>query len=187
MDPPSLRSAHRTCAWRSPSVWAGQTASLARRRDSTGLSPSVGPIPTRPRDLSGGATGLPSRPGRWQRTRGYNAANEVCVRAFLGHQLSWLGIVDTVARVVADLGDPAAGTLEDVLAADTGRERDRTNSSPETGATRAPLNIQTMFAPTGAHRGALATAQTHRTVRGAAVVVHQARGASPTTCVPKLV
>ncbi len=27
----------------------------------------------------------------------------------------WLGIVDTVARVVADLGDPAAGTLEDVL------------------------------------------------------------------------
>jgi len=116
----------------------------------------------------------------------YNAANEVCVRAFLGHQLSWLGIVDTVARVVADLGDPAAGTLEDVLAADTGRERDRTNSSPETGATRAPLNIQTMFAPTGAHRGALATAQTHRTVRGAAVV-HRARGASPTTCVPKLV
>ncbi len=31
----------------------------------------------------------------------------------------WLGIVDTVARVVADLGDPAAGTLEDVLAADS--------------------------------------------------------------------
>jgi len=49
----------------------------------------------------------------------YNAANEVCVQAFVGHRLSWLGIVDTVARVVADLGDPVAGTLEDVPAADT--------------------------------------------------------------------
>lgn len=115
MDPPSLRSAHRTCAWRSPSVWAGQTASLARRRDSTGLSPSVGPIPTRPRDLSGGATGLPSRPGRWQRTRGY--------------------------------------------------------TQPTKSASGLSSGIK--------------TAQTHRTVRGAAVVVHQARGASPTTCVPK--
>jgi len=48
----------------------------------------------------------------------YNAANEVCVQAFVDQRLPWLGIVDTIARVVADLGDATASSLEDVLAAD---------------------------------------------------------------------
>nr|WP_238985882.1 1-deoxy-D-xylulose-5-phosphate reductoisomerase [Kineococcus radiotolerans] len=53
----------------------------------------------------------------------YNAANEVCVRAFIDRRLPWLGIVDTVARVVADLGDPAVANLDDVLAADAWARR----------------------------------------------------------------
>jgi 1-deoxy-D-xylulose-5-phosphate reductoisomerase len=41
----------------------------------------------------------------------YNAANEVCVEAFLGGRLPFLGIVDTVGRVLADhLGAPADGS-----------------------------------------------------------------------------
>ncbi|MBO0830023.1 MAG: 1-deoxy-D-xylulose-5-phosphate reductoisomerase, partial [Streptosporangiales bacterium] len=53
----------------------------------------------------------------------YNAANEVCVAAFLDNRLPFLGIVDTVQRVVAahqDAGGSAADTLslESVLAAD---------------------------------------------------------------------
>jgi 1-deoxy-D-xylulose-5-phosphate reductoisomerase len=50
----------------------------------------------------------------------YNAANEVCVGAFLAGQLPFPGIVDTVAQVVSDHGDAggAAVTLADVLAAD---------------------------------------------------------------------
>jgi 1-deoxy-D-xylulose-5-phosphate reductoisomerase len=49
----------------------------------------------------------------------YNAANEECVAAFLAGQLSFPGIVDTTARVVA--AHPAAATardVEEVLAAD---------------------------------------------------------------------
>lgn len=71
----------------------------------------------------------------------YNAANEVCVDAFLGGRIGFLDIVDTVASVVAELdGDPdlrepgaARGaldpaerelTVEDVLSADArGRAR----------------------------------------------------------------
>jgi len=51
----------------------------------------------------------------------YNAANEECVEAFRAGRLPFLGIVDTVARVVEehDTGGRQAGlTLDDVLAAD---------------------------------------------------------------------
>lgn len=53
----------------------------------------------------------------------YNAANEVCVQAFVEQRLPWLGIVDTVAQVVGDLGDPGVASLEDVLAADAWARR----------------------------------------------------------------
>lgn len=50
----------------------------------------------------------------------YNAANEVCVAAFLADRIGFAGIVDIVAKVVSEHRDPAAGvaTLDDVLAAD---------------------------------------------------------------------
>jgi 1-deoxy-D-xylulose-5-phosphate reductoisomerase len=55
----------------------------------------------------------------------YNAANEVCVAAFLAGHVPYLGIVDTVASVMAaaDLTDdvPSKGgglNVDDVLAAD---------------------------------------------------------------------
>jgi 1-deoxy-D-xylulose-5-phosphate reductoisomerase len=57
----------------------------------------------------------------------YNAANEVCVAAFLQGRLPFLGIVDTVARVVAEHVGGRAGnvaSLDDVLQAELGaRER----------------------------------------------------------------
>ncbi|HYN93871.1 MAG TPA: 1-deoxy-D-xylulose-5-phosphate reductoisomerase [Pilimelia sp.] len=58
----------------------------------------------------------------------YNAANEECVAAFVAGRLPFLGIVDTLERVLGaapDLGEP--GTVEDVLAAEAwarGRARD---------------------------------------------------------------
>ncbi|MBW8485978.1 1-deoxy-D-xylulose-5-phosphate reductoisomerase [Actinomadura parmotrematis] len=52
----------------------------------------------------------------------YNAANEECVAAFRAGNLPFLGIVDTISRVVdehaARDGGAAAPTLDDVLAAD---------------------------------------------------------------------
>jgi 1-deoxy-D-xylulose-5-phosphate reductoisomerase len=50
----------------------------------------------------------------------YNAANEECVDAFRAGRLPFLGIVDTVARVVEEHGSGTPGdlTLDDVLAAD---------------------------------------------------------------------
>lgn len=56
----------------------------------------------------------------------YNAANEVCVDAFLAGQIPFAGIVDTVAQVVSEHHDGAgaAMTLADVLSAD-GWARDR--------------------------------------------------------------
>jgi 1-deoxy-D-xylulose-5-phosphate reductoisomerase len=57
----------------------------------------------------------------------YNAANEECVAAFTAGRLPFLGIVDTLERVLAaapDFAEP--GTVEDVLAAETwARERAR--------------------------------------------------------------
>ncbi|MBC6464198.1 1-deoxy-D-xylulose-5-phosphate reductoisomerase [Actinomadura alba] len=49
----------------------------------------------------------------------YNAANEECVEAFRQGRLPFLGIVDTVARVVNEHGNETGGlTLGDVLATD---------------------------------------------------------------------
>ncbi len=57
----------------------------------------------------------------------YNAANEVCVEAFLGGRLRFAGIIDTVAQVISEHNGrdlDAVATLDDVLAADTwARER----------------------------------------------------------------
>lgn len=57
----------------------------------------------------------------------YNAANEVCVDAFLAGELPYLGIVDTVAAVLGDDDVPSRGscvTVDDVLSADRwARER----------------------------------------------------------------
>ncbi|TYC04316.1 1-deoxy-D-xylulose-5-phosphate reductoisomerase [Micromonospora sp. WP24] len=50
----------------------------------------------------------------------YNAANEECVAAFVAGRLPFLGIVDTLARVLddaPDFGEP--GTVEDVLTAES--------------------------------------------------------------------
>ncbi|MBB5872257.1 1-deoxy-D-xylulose-5-phosphate reductoisomerase [Allocatelliglobosispora scoriae] len=50
----------------------------------------------------------------------YNAANEECVASFTSGDLPFLGIVDTVARVLEDapdFGEP--GTVDDVLAAES--------------------------------------------------------------------
>jgi 1-deoxy-D-xylulose-5-phosphate reductoisomerase len=58
----------------------------------------------------------------------YNAANEVCVSAFLAGQLAFAGIVDIVAQVVSEHDGHAAEATElaDVLAADQwARERAR--------------------------------------------------------------
>ncbi|MGH3311107.1 MAG: 1-deoxy-D-xylulose-5-phosphate reductoisomerase [Streptomyces sp.] len=51
----------------------------------------------------------------------YNAANEECVEAFLSGRLPFSGIVDTVAAVVEEHGEPrgTALTLADVLDAET--------------------------------------------------------------------
>jgi 1-deoxy-D-xylulose-5-phosphate reductoisomerase len=56
----------------------------------------------------------------------YNAANEICVAAFLAGQVPFAGIVDTVAQVVSEHHDSGGATvqLSDVLAAD-GWARDR--------------------------------------------------------------
>jgi 1-deoxy-D-xylulose-5-phosphate reductoisomerase len=59
----------------------------------------------------------------------FNAANEECVEAFLKGRLAFTGIVDTVAKVVAEHGTPTSGTsltVEDVLhAEDWARARAR--------------------------------------------------------------
>jgi 1-deoxy-D-xylulose-5-phosphate reductoisomerase len=49
----------------------------------------------------------------------YNAANEVCVEAFLAGRLPFLGIVDTVAAVVSEHTVTAANSVAEVLDADT--------------------------------------------------------------------
>lgn len=72
----------------------------------------------------------------------FNAANEVCVDAFIAGDLDFLGIVDTVAQIVGDhLADPdvAAGDLsvERVLEADArARERAREVVATRAGAAR---------------------------------------------------
>ena len=70
----------------------------------------------------------------------FNAANEVCVDAFIGGHLDFPGIVDTVAAVVDEhVGDPLAVTgdltLESVLSADAWARR-RAAEFIEAGLTR---------------------------------------------------
>ncbi|HUR03440.1 MAG TPA: 1-deoxy-D-xylulose-5-phosphate reductoisomerase [Nonomuraea sp.] len=48
----------------------------------------------------------------------YNAANEACLEAFIGGGLPFLGIVDTVAKVVEEHRVTPADSVEEVLAAD---------------------------------------------------------------------
>ncbi|MFC9977344.1 1-deoxy-D-xylulose-5-phosphate reductoisomerase [Spirillospora sp. NPDC127200] len=63
----------------------------------------------------------------------YNAANEECVEAFRAGRLPFLGIVDTISRVVEEhgAGTPGALTLDDVLSADGwARARTRELTSP---------------------------------------------------------
>ncbi|WP_020575651.1 1-deoxy-D-xylulose-5-phosphate reductoisomerase [Actinopolymorpha alba] len=73
----------------------------------------------------------------------YNAANEECVAAFTAGRLPFLGIVDTVAAVLAEYPHDAGGgstpaTLEDVLEAESwARERARQLIDPHTAA---PVN-----------------------------------------------
>jgi 1-deoxy-D-xylulose-5-phosphate reductoisomerase len=64
----------------------------------------------------------------------YNAANEVCVEAFLAGRLRFPGIVDTVAQVLSEHSEAGgdAVTLEDVLAADSWA-RDRARELTRTG------------------------------------------------------
>jgi 1-deoxy-D-xylulose-5-phosphate reductoisomerase len=53
-----------------------------------------------------------------------NAANEVCVEAFLAGRLGFLAIVETVARVLADHTVGNLRTVSDVVDAETwARER----------------------------------------------------------------
>lgn len=62
----------------------------------------------------------------------YNAANEVCVEAFMAGRLPFLAIVDTVAAVVAAHTVTAADSVEEVLAADEwarARARELTNGA----------------------------------------------------------
>jgi 1-deoxy-D-xylulose-5-phosphate reductoisomerase len=66
----------------------------------------------------------------------YNAANEVCVEAFLRGRLPFAGIIDNVARVVSehDGSGRARVTLDDVLSAD-GWARDRARELTRGGET----------------------------------------------------
>jgi 1-deoxy-D-xylulose-5-phosphate reductoisomerase len=67
----------------------------------------------------------------------YNAANEVCVEAFLSGRLRFTRIIDTVARVVSEHegSRPEAMTLDDVLAADSWA-RSRARELTGTGQSR---------------------------------------------------
>ncbi|NBM20451.1 1-deoxy-D-xylulose-5-phosphate reductoisomerase [Streptomyces sp. GC420] len=71
----------------------------------------------------------------------FNAANEECVDAFLAGGLPFNGIVDTVAEVVAEHGDPGRGTsltVADVLEAETwARARARELARKHTAEARA--------------------------------------------------
>jgi len=78
-----------------------------------------------------------------------NAANEVCVDAFVAGELDFLGIVDTVGAVLAEhLDDPDVAhadlTLDLVLEADT-RARDRARALVE----EAHMRSNTVTAPHG--------------------------------------
>ncbi len=75
------------------------------------------------------AVRLAKEAGRTGRCRPaiYNAANEECVAGFTGGRLPFLGIVDTIARVLEDAPDfDEPGTVDDVRAAESwARQRAR--------------------------------------------------------------
>ncbi len=63
----------------------------------------------------------------------YNAANEVCLEAFLGGRLPFTGIVDTIAAVVGEHSVSPAGSVAEVLDADAwarARARELTAAAP---------------------------------------------------------
>ena len=62
----------------------------------------------------------------------YNAANEVCVEAFLAGRLRFPGIVDTLARVLEDHEPGNLEDVEDVLRAETWARRRATELTEET-------------------------------------------------------
>ncbi|HCU96261.1 MAG TPA: 1-deoxy-D-xylulose-5-phosphate reductoisomerase, partial [Actinobacteria bacterium] len=72
----------------------------------------------------------------------YNAANEVCVEAFLTGRLAFAGIVDIVAQVVSEHDGRRGGTvaLADVLAADRWA-RDRARELTGTRVRRVPHRV----------------------------------------------
>ncbi len=62
----------------------------------------------------------------------YNAANEQCLAAFIEGRLPFLGIVDTVARILDEYRDGDATSVDDVVAAeDWARARAREIVTPE--------------------------------------------------------
>ncbi len=69
----------------------------------------------------------------------YNAANEVCVAAFLAGRLPFAGITDTVSQVVSEHSDTGreSVTLDDVLATDRWA-RDRAGELTSKGQRRGP-------------------------------------------------
>jgi 1-deoxy-D-xylulose-5-phosphate reductoisomerase len=69
----------------------------------------------------------------------YNAANEVCVAAFLAGRLPFAGITDTVSQVVSEHSDTSreSVTLDDVLATDRWA-RDRARELTTKGQRRGP-------------------------------------------------
>jgi 1-deoxy-D-xylulose-5-phosphate reductoisomerase len=52
-----------------------------------------------------------------------NAANEIAVEAFLTKRIGFLDIVETVERVLQQIGNSAANTLDDVIALDGAARR----------------------------------------------------------------
>jgi 1-deoxy-D-xylulose-5-phosphate reductoisomerase len=73
----------------------------------------------------------------------FNAANEECVDAFLNGALPYLGIMETVIRVVEEHGTPRSGTsltVADVLDAEAwarARTRELTAHTAATAEARA--------------------------------------------------
>ncbi|RMI38542.1 1-deoxy-D-xylulose-5-phosphate reductoisomerase [Streptomyces triticirhizae] len=99
--PERVRGAAANCDWTTAHTWEFLPL-------DTDAFPSV-PLACRVGSLGGTAPAV------------FNAANEECVDAFLAGRLPFLGIVDTVARVVDELGHGGAGTsltLSDVLEAE---------------------------------------------------------------------
>ena len=100
----SPRPARRTCGCRSRSASAGRTGcpdAAARLRLDRGRAPGSSSRWTTRRSRRSPGAGRPGEAGGTAPAV-YNAANEECVAAFLAGRLPFLGIVDTVARVLDD-------------------------------------------------------------------------------------